>query len=171
MIWAILAVKNENKVYVNQDESLTDLQTLIKYSFLLNFLHESLMNLIKVIYHLNTCTIYMPHGCVWSYKLKSNINLKFAPPCPNFRILFPSLPNEEFVHVGVTAAEESAVSNDKIIDSNALLGPLMFPRFYPPLFTLYALHNEKNDSAYWERIHQLNKRTDLALMSYLEIKR
>ena len=34
---------NKDKVYVNQDESLTDLQTLIKYSFLLNFLHESLM--------------------------------------------------------------------------------------------------------------------------------
>ena len=40
----ILAEKNEDKVDVNQDESLTDLQTLIKYSFLLNFLHESLMN-------------------------------------------------------------------------------------------------------------------------------
>ena len=32
VIWAILAEKNEDKVYVNQDESLTDLQTLIKYS-------------------------------------------------------------------------------------------------------------------------------------------
>ena len=42
----ILAEKNEDKVDVNQEESLTDLQTLIKYSFLLNFLHESLMNLI-----------------------------------------------------------------------------------------------------------------------------
>ena len=42
----ILAEKNEDKVDVNQDESLTDLQTLIKYSFRLNFLHESLMNLI-----------------------------------------------------------------------------------------------------------------------------
>ena len=39
----MLAEKNEDKVYVNQDESLTDLQTLIKYSFRLNFLHESLM--------------------------------------------------------------------------------------------------------------------------------
>ena len=48
MIRAILAEKNEDKVYVNQDESLTDLQTLIKYSFRLNFLHESLMNLINV---------------------------------------------------------------------------------------------------------------------------
>ena len=33
MIWAILAKKNEDKVYVKQDESLTDLQTLIKYFF------------------------------------------------------------------------------------------------------------------------------------------
>ena len=41
---SFLGEKNEDKVYVNQDESLTDLQTLIKYSFLLNFLHESLMN-------------------------------------------------------------------------------------------------------------------------------
>ena len=38
----ISAEKNEDKVYVNQDESLIDFQ----YSFLLNFLHESLMILI-----------------------------------------------------------------------------------------------------------------------------
>ena len=31
VIWAILAEKNEDKVYVNQDESLTDLQISIKY--------------------------------------------------------------------------------------------------------------------------------------------
>ena len=30
------AEKNEDNVYVNQDESLTDLQTLIKYSFIFN---------------------------------------------------------------------------------------------------------------------------------------
>ena len=35
--------EKKDKYYVNQDESLTDLQTLIKYSFLLNFLHKSLM--------------------------------------------------------------------------------------------------------------------------------
>ena len=46
---SFLGEKNEDKVYVNQDESLTDLQTLIKYSFRLNFLHESLMNLISLI--------------------------------------------------------------------------------------------------------------------------
>jgi amyotrophic lateral sclerosis 2 protein len=86
------------------------------------------------------------------------------------RILFPSLPNEDFVHVG-DSNEADGQSEGGILDSNTLLGPLIFPRFYPPLFTLYALHNEKNDSAYWERVLQLNKRTDLALMSYLEVKR
>ena len=44
-ILAVLAEEVEQKVDINQDESLTDLQILIKYSFLLNFLHESLMNL------------------------------------------------------------------------------------------------------------------------------
>ena len=37
MIWAVLGAKNEDKIYVNQDETLTDLQIFIKYSFLLNF--------------------------------------------------------------------------------------------------------------------------------------
>ena len=87
-----------------------------------------------------------------------------------FRILFPSLPNEDFVHVSVSNEADDQSDGD-ILDSNTLLGPLIFPPFYPPLFTLYALHNEKNDSAYWERVLQLNKRTDLALMSYLEVKR
>ena len=43
VIWAILAEKNEIKVDINQDESLTDLQILIKNSILLNFLHELVM--------------------------------------------------------------------------------------------------------------------------------
>ena len=34
VIWAILAEKNEDKVYVNQEESLTDLQTLITEIFI-----------------------------------------------------------------------------------------------------------------------------------------
>ena len=51
-MWAILAEKNEDKVYVNQFLFITNLQILIKYSFLLNFLHESLMNLIIDIWSL-----------------------------------------------------------------------------------------------------------------------
>jgi hypothetical protein len=41
--------RSDAEVYVNQDKSLSDLQTLIKHSFLLNFPRELLMNfLIKV---------------------------------------------------------------------------------------------------------------------------
>ena len=49
--------------------------------------------------------------------------------------------------------------------------PLLFPRLFPPLFTLYALDNERADSAYWERIQQLNKRSDWALMTYVGMQR
>jgi hypothetical protein len=37
------------EVYVNQDKSLSDLQTLIKPSFLLYFPHESLMSFIIIL--------------------------------------------------------------------------------------------------------------------------
>ena len=57
------------------------------------------------------------------------------------------------------------------INSNSLLHPLLLPRLYNPLYTLYALHSAKADEVYSERLHQLNKRGDIALMSFLEIKR
>ena len=37
-------LSRENEVYVNQDKSLSDLQTLIKHSFLLYFPRELLIN-------------------------------------------------------------------------------------------------------------------------------
>ena len=37
------------EVYVNQDKSLSDLQTLIKHSFLLNFPHELLMSFLVLV--------------------------------------------------------------------------------------------------------------------------
>ena len=42
----IKAEKIKAEVYVNQDKSLCDLQTLIKHSFLLNFRNELLMSFI-----------------------------------------------------------------------------------------------------------------------------
>ena len=39
-IQAVLAEKIERKLYINQDESLNDLQIFIKYYFLLKFLDE-----------------------------------------------------------------------------------------------------------------------------------
>ena len=45
----VKAEKIKAKVYVNQDKSLSDLQTLIKHSFLLYFPRELLMNFLKII--------------------------------------------------------------------------------------------------------------------------
>jgi amyotrophic lateral sclerosis 2 protein len=49
---------------------------------------------------------------------------------------------------------------------DGLLLPLLLPKIYPPLFTLFALHNE-DDEKYWRRIRHWNKQSDIALMSYL----
>lgn len=61
--------------------------------------------------------------------------------------------------------------DEKHVTSSSLLHPLILPCLYPPLFTLYALHTEKVDAMYSERLHQLNKRADLALMSFLGVDR
>jgi hypothetical protein len=41
------------KVYVNQDKSVSDLQTLIKHSFLLYFPRELLMSFLSTIYNMS----------------------------------------------------------------------------------------------------------------------
>ncbi|XP_065051875.1 alsin-like [Rhopilema esculentum] len=84
------------------------------------------------------------------------------------RIMFPSLPDEEFV---VLTHDKVDGVDDPLINSTNLLHPLILPRLYPPLFTLYALHTEKGDAIYAERLHQLNKRGDIALMSFLGVNR
>ncbi|XP_020613011.1 alsin-like [Orbicella faveolata] len=84
------------------------------------------------------------------------------------RLLFPELPNEEYVLLHTDTV--SGVANhgtEESLTSSMVMHPLLFPRLFPPLFTLYALDNERADSAYWERIQQLNKRSDWALMTYV----
>uniref|UniRef100_A0A8B9M0G4 Alsin Rho guanine nucleotide exchange factor ALS2 b n=1 Tax=Astyanax mexicanus TaxID=7994 RepID=A0A8B9M0G4_ASTMX len=73
------------------------------------------------------------------------------------RFLFPDLPEE-----GGLLAEAS--------DQNTLLLPVLLPRLYPPLFTLYALEKEKEDDVYWECVLRLNKQPDLALLAFLGLK-
>ncbi len=54
----VKAEKIKAKVYVNQDKSLSDLQTLIKHSFLLYFPRELLMNFLSIFKDVksdNTC--------------------------------------------------------------------------------------------------------------------
>lgn len=54
--------------------------------------------------------------------------------------------------------------------SSALLLPVLLPRLYPPLFTLYALDKEKEDDVYWECVLRLNKQPDLALLAFLGVQ-
>lgn len=88
------------------------------------------------------------------------------------RLLFPELPNEEFVHLATdTVSGVASHSTEESWTSSMLLHPLLFPRLYPPLFTLYALDNDRFDSAYWEQIQLLNKRSDWALMTFVGMQR
>lgn len=88
------------------------------------------------------------------------------------RLLFPELPNEEYVHLATdTLSGVANHSTEESWTSSMLLHPLLFPRLYPPLFTLYALDNDRFDSAYWEQIQLLNKRSDWALMTYVGMQR
>jgi len=84
------------------------------------------------------------------------------------RVLFPGLHDEEFVLLSNDVVDGVV---DHTVNSLSLLHPLILPRLYPPLFTLYALLTEKTDAVYTEKLHYLNKRTDHALMSFLGIRR
>ena len=85
-----------------------------------------------------------------------------------FRCHLPDLPDEDFV---VPSLETVNGTVQRPINSNSLLHPLILPRLYNPLFTLYALNSAKADEVYMERMQQLNKRGDITLMSFLEINR
>ncbi|XP_077997959.1 alsin-like isoform X2 [Glandiceps talaboti] len=108
------------------------------------------------------------------------------------RILFPGLPNEEpcspeaksptqenpygmssvygYPSMELSSVEKTDKEKKLNITSAGLLHPVLLPRLYPPLFTLYALHNENQDDRYWDRIIRLNKQPDIALMAYLGVK-
>lgn len=53
---------------------------------------------------------------------------------------------------------------------SSLLLPLLLPRLYPPLFTLYCLQQEQEEAQYWERILRLNKQPDQSLLSFLGVQ-
>ena len=56
-----------------------------------------------------------------------------------------------------------------VVSANTLLLPVLLPRLYPPLYTLYVLHNQKVDDLYWERLQKWNRQTDSALMNFLGV--
>uniref|UniRef100_A0A8C7JN54 Alsin Rho guanine nucleotide exchange factor ALS2 n=1 Tax=Oncorhynchus kisutch TaxID=8019 RepID=A0A8C7JN54_ONCKI len=98
------------------------------------------------------------------------------------RFLFPDLPEE-----GGVIPEPSSDPQDKkdsncadtqlespkpgrVVSSSSLLLPVLLPRLYPPLFTLYALEKEREDDVYWECVLRLNKQPDMALLAFLGVQ-
>lgn len=57
----------------------------------------------------------------------------------------------------------------QVISAAAILHPILLPRVHSALFVLYALHNKKEDDAYWERLMKWNKQPDITLMAFLDI--
>uniref|UniRef100_A0A3B5M6L8 Alsin Rho guanine nucleotide exchange factor ALS2 a n=1 Tax=Xiphophorus couchianus TaxID=32473 RepID=A0A3B5M6L8_9TELE len=57
-----------------------------------------------------------------------------------------------------------------VVSCSSLLLPLLLPRLYPPLFTLYCLQQEPEEAQYWERILRLNKQPDQALLGFLGVQ-
>ena len=57
----------------------------------------------------------------------------------------------------------------EVVSAEGLLQPILLPKIFPPLFDLYALHCEKDDDKYWERVQKLNKQGDMSLMAYLGV--
>ncbi|KAK2857090.1 hypothetical protein Q5P01_005825 [Channa striata] len=98
------------------------------------------------------------------------------------RFLFPDLPEEGGLIPEPTTGRQDREDTDstddppespkpgRVVSSSALLLPVLLPRLYPPLFTLYALDKEKEDDVYWECVLRLNKQTDLALLAFLGVQ-
>ncbi|XP_067137388.1 alsin [Centruroides vittatus] len=93
------------------------------------------------------------------------------------RILFPGLPHPDHpLSLNPANSDEWSTLSDVEKESNSivatpasLLHPILLPRIYPPLFTLYALFNEKENEKYWERLLKWNKQSDVALMTFLGV--
>ncbi|XP_060774739.1 alsin isoform X1 [Neoarius graeffei] len=95
------------------------------------------------------------------------------------RFLFPDLPDEGGLLVEApnekkesksTSSELESPKPGRVVSSSALLLPVLLPRLYPPLFTLYALDKEKEDDVYWDCVLRLNKQPDLALLAFLGVQ-
>ncbi|XP_035380643.1 alsin isoform X1 [Electrophorus electricus] len=95
------------------------------------------------------------------------------------RFLFPDLPEEGGMLPESSNARKDSDSTEAqlesprpvhVVSSSALLLPVLLPRLYPPLFTLYALEKEKEDDVYWECVLRLNKQPDLALLAFLGVQ-
>ncbi|TNM94009.1 hypothetical protein fugu_002185 [Takifugu bimaculatus] len=99
------------------------------------------------------------------------------------RLLFPELPEEGSlipdVNTSVQEQREQDASDTPVlaakpgvvVSGSSLLLPILLPRLYPPLFTLYALDSERDDDVYWDCVLRLNKQPDHALLAFLGVQR
>ncbi|XP_071370510.1 alsin-like, partial [Centroberyx affinis] len=90
------------------------------------------------------------------------------------RFLFPGLPDEGGVIPDPPASPSSdgqyTAQQGVTVSSSSLLLPLLLPRLYPPLFTLYCLQEEQEEAVYWERVLRLNKQPDRSLLGFLGVQ-
>uniref|UniRef100_A0A7N8XQ27 Alsin-like n=1 Tax=Mastacembelus armatus TaxID=205130 RepID=A0A7N8XQ27_9TELE len=88
------------------------------------------------------------------------------------RFLFPGLPDDGGIIPDPPGSPTKSRCNSNAADQgcSSLLLPLLLPRLYPPLFTLYCLQVEQEEAQYWERILRLNKQPDQSLLSFLEVQ-
>ncbi|KAM3862238.1 alsin-like [Diretmus argenteus] len=90
------------------------------------------------------------------------------------RFLFPGLPDDGGVIPDPASSPSSDVTHAQqgvvVVSCSSLLLPLLLPRLYPPLFTLYCLQEEQEEANYWERILRLNKQPDQSLLSFLGVQ-
>ncbi|XP_067371199.1 alsin-like isoform X3 [Channa argus] len=94
------------------------------------------------------------------------------------RFLFPGLPVDGGIipdppdspsknRHNSSTAEQGAL----VVSCSSLLLPLLLPRLYPPLFTLYSLQEEQKEAQYWEHILRLNKQPDQSLLTFLGVQK
>ncbi|KAL7292949.1 hypothetical protein TKK_0013401 [Trichogramma kaykai] len=81
-------------------------------------------------------------------------------------LFFPTLPKGD-IQLALKPADDS--EEEKIISADSILHPILLPRVYSALFVLYALHNKKNDDAYWERLIKWNKQPTNTLLVFLGV--
>ncbi|CAN9497900.1 unnamed protein product [Ophioblennius macclurei] len=90
------------------------------------------------------------------------------------RFLFPGLPEDGDVipePLSSTSGNKKSFADEGVLvlSCSSLLLPLLLPRLYPPLFTLYCLQEEQEETQYWERILRLNKQPDHSLLGSLGV--
>ncbi|XP_068602604.1 alsin-like [Brachionichthys hirsutus] len=93
------------------------------------------------------------------------------------RFLFPGLPDDGGVipdppNSPSKGRHDSNTSEESVtvVSCSSLLLPLVLPRLYPPLFTLYCLQGEQVEAQYWDRIIRLNKQPDQSLLHFLGVR-